>query len=127
MGPYYQAFMDDMPSFNKYETEMSLRDADLAKGNAAELTQSVRERYFGKDGAARMAAVEKELATGEENTRKYEEAEAKFLKENPSLPADQREAALGDLRVRLMGKDEAQAYTRRKQYEEAMKKQGLTP
>lgn len=130
MGAYHQAYMEDQPSFNRYEMEMSLRDADLAKVGPAEqasMTRAVRERYFGKDGADRMAAVEKELAQGEQNEKAYEEAEKKFLADNASMPADQKEAALSDLRVKYLGKEEAQAYARRKEYETTMKKMGLTP
>lgn len=130
MGPYYQAYMDDTPSFNRYEMEMSLRDADLAKVSPEQqtaMTRSVRERYFGKDGADRMAAVEKELAAGEQSEKAYEEAEKKFLAENASMPPDQKEAALSDMRVKFMGKEEAQAYARRREYEATMKKMGLTP
>ena len=130
MGPYYQAFLDDEPSFNRYETEIALRDTDFknagSSGSAA-LTESIRERYFGKEGAARMAAVEKELQENENKVKQYEDAEKKYLAENASLPQAQKDAALAKLRVQYLGAEEAEVYQRRRQYDESMKNLGITP
>lgn len=130
MGPYYDAFIKDEPSFDRYETEIFLRDSDFSKASSQEqtaLTHSIRVRYFGEAGAARMAAAEKELATEEQQEKNYQTAEEKFLKENPSLSEAQREAALKKLRSQYMGEEDSEAYARRQQYEEAMKKMNVSP
>ncbi len=130
MGPYYDAFIKDEPSFDRYETELVLRDTDFGKATPQEqqaMTNAIRVRYFGEAGAARMAAVEKDLAAADENIKKYEDAEAKFLKDNASLSAADREAGLKKLRIQYMGPEEAEAYTRRRQYEESMKALNITP
>lgn len=130
MGRYYDEFVKDEPSFDRYETEIALRDTDFSKVNSSEqaaLTNSIRVRYFGEAGAARMAAVEKQLAAEDQAEKNYEAAEAKFLKENPNLTGDAKEAALKKLRSQYMGEEEADAYARRKQYEDAMKAMNVTP
>lgn len=120
-GAYYDAITASEPAFNRFETEMALRDADLAGAGAGKdaMVQNLREKYFGQEGAARMAEVDKQLASEEAREKELEAAEKKFLAENPNLSAAEREKRLMDLRVQYLGADEAEAYARRKQLEEA--------
>jgi len=119
-GSYYDAIVAAEPAFNRFETEMALRDTDLAGAGAGKdaLVQSVREKYFGTEGAARMAEVDKQLAQEEARERELEAAEKKFLSENPSMSTEEKEKRLIELRIKYLGADEAEAYARRKKLEQ---------
>ncbi len=124
LGQYYEAFVEDEPSFDRYELEMTLREDDLRslpESQKAARTTAVRERYFGKDGAARMAAVEKDLRNESRQREAYEAAERAFLAENAALSASEKEVALMRLRREHFGPELAAAYTRRRTYENSLK------
>lgn len=118
-GSYYDAIVAAEPPFNRFETEMALRDADLAGAGAGKdaLVQTMREKYFGPEGAARMAEVDKQLEQEEVREREMEAAEKKFLAENANLSAEEKEKRLIELRIKYLGAEEAEAYTRRKSLE----------
>lgn len=123
-GDYYEAVVAREPRFTKYEVELELRDGDLAgldAGKRGVYVTEMREKYFGKDGAARMAVVDVEIAERETKLLSYKSAEAEFLKDNAELGDDERDKKLMELRVQFFGKDEAEAYSRRESYERAMR------
>lgn len=119
-GPYYDAILAAEPPFNRFETEVMLRDTDLAGAGAgkASMMQSIREKYFGPEGAARMAEVDKQLDQEESREKELEAAEKKFLAENPGLSEADKEKKLLEIRTQVLGADEAEAYTRRKKLEQ---------
>lgn len=124
-GDYYAAVVAREPPFDRYSTEIELRDRDLAALDADKRSaalQDMRTQYFGEAGAERMAAVDRMLAEEKERASAYEKAEAEFLAQNASLNPEERERKLRDLRVRLLGEEEAAAYERREAYRKTMEK-----
>lgn len=125
MGPYYDATVAREPKFTTFEREMFFREDDLSNMEDAEKTAKTREvrvKYFGEAGAQRMAAVDKQLAEEGAAIKTLEAAEADYLKNNTGVPDAEKEKALMALRVKHLGKEEAEAYTRRQKYEEEMAK-----
>ena len=122
-GDYYETVVAREPKFSKYEVEVEIRGNDLASMAADKRGAAVnelREKYFGKEGAARMAAVDAQIQERETTIASYKAAEAEFLKNNASLSAADQEKKLMELRVKFFGQEEAEAYSRRESYEKAM-------
>jgi len=118
LGDYNSAFNETEPQYTRYETELVLRSDEMAKqNNSVQMTQSVREKYFGADGARRMAQVDAEVKAERARIDAYEAAEKKFLAENASLSEETRKAKLSEMRASMLGKEEAVEYERRMQYE----------
>jgi lipase chaperone LimK len=123
-GDYYETVVAREPKFTKYETEVELRGSDLsamAADQKGAYVAAMREKYFGKEGAARMAAVDAQIAERDQTLETYRDAEAEFLKNNAHLNESERARKLMEMRVKYFGQDEAEAYTRRESYEKAMK------
>jgi hypothetical protein len=72
-----------------------------------------------------MAQVEKEIREERARIESYEAAAQKFRRDNPDMPAPERRAKLNELRVQMLGKEEAEAYERRMQYEEYLRSNNL--
>jgi hypothetical protein len=126
LGEYNTAFTETEPAYTRYETELMLRSDEMQrKGNAAAETQALRERYFGAAAAQRMAQVEKEIREERARIESYEAAAQKFRRDNPDMPEPERRAKLNELRVQMLGKEEAEAYERRMQYEEYLRSNNL--
>lgn len=123
-GQYYDSVVAREPEFSKYETEVSLRDADLSglvgTDRSAKMSE-LRTKYFGKDGAERMAQVDAQIAQREASQNEYKKAEADFLANNAELKGAALDSKLMELRVKHFGQEEAEAYTRREKYEQAMR------
>ena len=126
LGDYNAAYSESEPAYTRYETELMLRGDEMQRKNSAAAdTQSMREKYFGRDAARRMAQVDKEVQQERLRVETYEAAAHKFAKENPTLSEAERNAKLSELRSSIMGKDEAEAYERRMQYEEYLRANNL--
>ena len=124
-GDYYDAMVEKEPRFSTYNMEMTLRNNDLTamKGEArTQYVRGMRERYFGKAGADRMAKVDQQIAQEKDTIEKYKAAESKFLTENASLSDADKETKLRAMRVKFMGSAAAAAYERRMKYEDYMRK-----
>jgi len=124
-GGYYAAVTEAEPKYSVYEREQLFKEEDLGKLSGEEKSaaiRSMREKYFGKDGADRMDQVDRQLAKEKQDLTAYENAEGEFLKNNPGLPEKEREEKLMQLRVQHLGKEEAEAYTRREQYRKSLEK-----
>lgn len=125
LGDYYDATVEREPKFSVFEREMFFREDDMAKmedGAKTEKTHEVRVKYFGEAGAARMAAVDQQIAQESESIKTLQAAEAEYMKNNSGVPDAEKEKELMELRVKYLGKEEAEAYTRRQKYAEAMEK-----
>ncbi|MCE9596519.1 MAG: lipase chaperone [Spirochaetia bacterium] len=125
-GNYYDAVVAAEPAYNKFETEVMLRDADLSKASDEQksaMTQAMREKYFGPEGAKRMADLDKQLGQEREKETQLQAAEKKFLADNASMSEADKTAKLLELRKKYLGDDEAEAYTRRMEYEKYMQSQ----
>jgi lipase chaperone LimK len=126
LGDYNTAFTETEPAYTRYETELMLRGDEMQrKGSSAGETQAMREKFFGADGAKRMAQVDREIQQERTRIDSYETAAQKLLAENPSLSETDKKAKLGELRTGILGKDEAEAYERRMQYEEYLRANNL--
>ncbi|MDV6236622.1 lipase secretion chaperone [Leptospira ellisii] len=125
-GQYYNTLKTREPKFNTYETEMFLREKELEKMNLSDKTgktRSIREKYFGKDGADRIDAVYKEIEEREKKEKSTQNEEADWIRKNSNIKGDAREKALMEIRIRNLGPEEAEEYSRRLKYEEEIKKQ----
>ena len=122
-GDYYEAVAEREPKYTKYTVELDLRSEEMekmkAEGRIEEVT-AMREKYFGKAGAERMAKVDQDIAKRKETEKKYAEAENTFLSQNAELSDADREKQLMKLRVEHFGQEEAEAYTRRENYRKFM-------
>jgi hypothetical protein len=126
LGEYHAAFSETEPAYTRYETELMLRSEEMQrKRNVAAETQALRERYFGAAAAQRMAQVEKEIREERARIDSYEAAQRKFIQDNPELSGKERDEKLRALRVQILGKEEADAYERRMQYEEYLRSNNL--
>ncbi len=126
LGEYNAAFTETEPAYTRYETELMLRGDEMQrKGNSAAETQALRERYFGAAAAQRMAQVEKEIREERARIDSYEAAAEKFRRENSGLTEAERREKLRQLRIEMLGKEEAEAYERRMQYEEYLRSNNL--
>ncbi|XDD43520.1 lipase secretion chaperone [Leptospira sp. WS60.C2] len=127
-GNYYNAVVGREPQYDKFETEMDLRQNELAKLSNQEREskeRDVRIRYFGKDGNERMEKVLKEIKEEEEKITKLEMEEKNLLKNNPNLSDSEKEKKLMELRIKTLGSKElAEEYTRRLEYENTLKNSG---
>ncbi len=124
-GQYYDAIVKREDKFQNYSIEMSLREQDLAKLSDADRAQRVaalQEQYFGKDAAAAIAKAQAESAAEQKKLDDYEAKQKDFLAQNASLPEAEKQEKLKALRVQMLGEEEAAAYERRKQFEEAVSK-----
>jgi len=125
-GNYYDAMIAAEPKYDKFQVELQLRDGDFTRAAPDQrntMTQALREKYFGADGASRMAEVDRQLAQDEEKEKQLAAAESKFLSENSSLPQDKKDAKIMELRKQYLGDEDAEAYTRRMEYEKFLKSQ----
>lgn len=126
LGDYNAAYTESEPAYTRYETELMLRGDEMQRKNSAAAdTQAMREKYFGREAARRMGQVDKEVQQERQRIEAYEIAAQKFNQQNASLSEAERKAKLAELRVSLLGKEEAEAYERRMQYEEYLRTNNL--
>jgi lipase chaperone LimK len=126
LGDYNAAVNETEPAYTRYETEIMLRGDEMQRQNTTEAqTQAMREKYFGADGAKRMAAVDAEIKQERQRIENYEAAAQQLLRENASLSESQKQDKLTELRNSILGKEEAEAYMQRMRYEEYLRKNNL--
>lgn len=126
-GPYYDAVITREPKFDRFETEMELRQSEYSKLPLKEREikeKEIRIQYFGKDGNERMEKVLQEIKEEEEKISKLEVEEKKLLAKNPNLSTEEKERKLMELRTTVLGSKElAEEYSRRIEYERSLKNQ----
>ena len=83
-------------------------------------TRAIQEKYFGKDGADRIQKSIEEASKEEKKIQDYEKKEAEFLSQNSGINLKEKEEKLREIRINILGKEEADAYARRKELEEAL-------
>ncbi|HRP69573.1 MAG TPA: lipase secretion chaperone, partial [Turneriella sp.] len=126
LGDYNSAYEERESPYTRYETEVMLRSDEMQrKGTTETKTQAMREEYFGKEAAKRMAAVDTEVKEERARINTYETEAQKLIRENPSLNEVEKNKKLDELRIKTLGKEEAEEYARRMQYEEYLKKNNL--
>ncbi|MBL8021400.1 MAG: lipase [Leptospirales bacterium] len=124
LGSYYDAVVAREDKYQNYETEIELRNADLMKLPEAERrsrTLALQEQYFGKEAAEKIAQAQAEEAAEQKKLADYQAKEKEFLAQNASLNDAQKKEKLLELRIQMLGKEEAEAYERRQQFEQAVK------
>lgn len=119
-GDYYDAMIAREPAFTKFNTELKLRENDfnvISDENVRqEALKDLRVKYFGRGGADRMAVVDRKIEQGNLKLSAYKKEEADFLVDNPNINDKEKEEKLMELRIRHLGKKEAEAYSRREKY-----------
>ncbi len=122
LGDYNAAVNETEPAYTRYETEVMLRADEMERNkNSAAQTQALREKYFGAEGAKRMAQVDREIQQERQKITEYEAAAQKLARDTANLSENEKKAKLDELRVSILGKEEADAYERRMQYEEYLR------
>ncbi|WP_411821723.1 lipase secretion chaperone [Leptospira sp. 'Mane'] len=123
-GSYYESVVSREDKFDHYQTELELRDRELAGLNAEEKEKKLavlETKYFGKERAAAMAKVRKDEVDEKNRISDYEKQEKEFLSHNSNLSASEKEKKLREIRVKILGEEEADAYARRAQLEQETK------
>ncbi|TGK08577.1 lipase chaperone [Leptospira fletcheri] len=124
-GNYYDAVVKREPKFNKYETELFLRENDMNKLSAVQKDpqlRSIREKYFGKDGADRIEKVYKDIEVQKNKETEIDREEQAWLRANPTAKSADRDKAISAIRTKILGSQEAEEYGRRKAYEAEQKR-----
>ncbi len=124
-GSYYENMKSREDTFSNYQTEISLREDELKKlSPEAQSTQTraIQEKYFGKEGADRIQKSIDEASREEKKIQEYEKKASEFLSQNSGISSKEKDDKLQEIRVNLLGKEEADAYIRRKELEEALNK-----
>jgi hypothetical protein len=124
-GSFYENMKSREDTYTNYQNEISLREDDLKKLSPeaqASQTKAIQEKYFGKEGAERIQKSIEEASKEDKKIQDYEKKEAEFLSQNSGLNPKDKEDKLQEIRVNLLGKEEADAYVRRKELEEALNK-----
>lgn len=119
-GQYYQNIVSREDKYQNYQTELDLREKELDKlppAQASEKRKELQIKYFGKDAEARIAKWESEEQERAKKLDEYKEKESQFLKQNPNLSEKEKQEKLQVLRNDTLGKEEGEAYTRRKNLE----------
>lgn len=120
-GSYLESVSSREDSFDHYQTEINLREKELAGLSGEEKEKklaSLQTKYFGKDGAERIAAANKELAAQNKKISDYEKAEQEFLSSNNGISDKDKAQKLKELRLKMLGEEDAESYARAKQFEE---------
>ncbi|MDX1960068.1 MAG: lipase secretion chaperone [Leptospiraceae bacterium] len=123
-GKYHDAIVSREDKFQNYQLELELREKDLSSLSKEEREKKIRstqERYFGKEVAEKMAKAEKESAEEIAKLEEYKKQEKDFLSANPSMNEKEKSKKLEELRIKLLGKEEAEAYLRRLEVEKLEK------
>jgi hypothetical protein len=124
-GSFYESVVGREDKYDHYQTEIALREKEFQSGISPEEKEkklsALEIKYFGKEKAADLAKLRKDEAASAMKIQDYEKQEKDFLSNNPSLNPKDKEKKLLELRVKAFGQEEAEAYTRRKQFEEETK------
>jgi hypothetical protein len=124
LGSYYENITKREDPYNNYQTELSLRESELSKLIVEDKNSSLQKtqlKYFGKEGVEKLLKVQEEIAKEEKKIQDYEKKAEEFLSQNTSLSAKEKEEKLNDLRIKMLGEEDAGAYSRRKEFEELTK------
>lgn len=116
-GNFYDSMVSREEKYDHYQTELYLREKDLSSLSSEQKETQIRkiqEKYFGKEGAERIAKVQKEEEEFKKKIADYDKKEADFIKENASLKPEDLQKKLTEFRVQNLGAEEAEMYARRK-------------
>jgi lipase chaperone LimK len=120
-GSFYESMVSREEKFDHYQNEIMLREKELANLGPEQKDsklRSLQEKYFGKEGAERIAQVQKEESEYRKKLEDFDKKEASFLKENTGLKPEELQKKLTEFRVQNLGAEEAEMYARRKLLEQ---------
>lgn len=127
-GDYYDAMVSREDKFQNYQTEMNFMEEDFKNLSEEERTNRMRAiqiKHFGKEEVERMLAEakkEEDLRLERENKIKsYETKEQEFLSQNKDLSSEEIEEKLKEIRVEMLGEEEAENYILKKNLEKHTK------
>ncbi len=115
LGDYYDTVVQNESPFDKYQTELNLKSADLTKlsdSSKKDQVKQMRVSYFGKEANGRMEKVDEEIRLRDTKLADLKKEEDKFLSENSSMQAEAKQKKIMEIREKYLGKDEAESYTR---------------
>lgn len=115
LGDYYDTVVSNESSFDKYQTELSLKSNDFSKlsdSSKKDQVKQMRISYFGKDANARLEKVDEEIRQRDLKYAELKKEEDKFLSENSSLSDSDKQKKISEIREKVLGKEEAEGYTR---------------
>jgi hypothetical protein len=124
LGNYFDVVNRREPAFQKYDREMELRSDSMARLSADErdrIEREVRSKYFDKAAVERMEKALQEIKKEEEILAKVKSEEDEFRRKNPQVSGEKLDQELMKIRVNRLGKDAAEEYSRRLQYETNLK------
>jgi len=119
-GSYFENVMSREDRFNHYETEILLRESEMQKLSPEEKEKklsSLEVKYFGKEKASLIAKARLEEKQEQQRYTDLTKKEEDLLKAYPNLSAKEKEIKIQELRTKILGKEDAEAYTRRLNFE----------
>ncbi len=119
-GKFHEGVKEREDKFDVYQTEVFLRNNDLAKLSESEKNGKLKEmeiRIFGKEAAAKIAKGREEIAAENQKVANYESKEKEFLSMNAGISEKEKQEKLKKLRVELLGEIGAELYTKQKEIE----------
>ncbi len=118
-GSFHNAMVAREDKFEIYQTEVLLREKELASLTQPEEKEKrlvqLETKYFGKEKAKELAELRKGELAEKQKIQKYEEKEKEFLSKNPNLSSAEKDKKLKQMRIEALGAEEADAYSRRKE------------
>lgn len=125
-GTYFDSLVSREDSFDNYQMELVIREKDLNSFTLPEEKEKylnkIETRYFGKEKASALASERQKERQFSDSISNYEKQEKEFLRLNANLSQKDRDQKLKELRIKILGsEEEADAYLRRKNIEEAEK------
>jgi hypothetical protein len=123
-GSYYENMMKREDRFDHYTTEIQLRESEMEglspEEKEAKLAQ-LEVKYFGKEKAELIAKARQEEKAEQSKFSLIQKEEEELLKKYPNLSEKEREKKIQEIRVNILGKEDAEMYTRRIKFEEETK------
>lgn len=119
-GNYYSSLVKREDKYDHYTTELELRTKEfenLSEEDKEKKLVTLETKYFGKERAELMAKNRKESKEEENKISDYQKKEKELLEQNQNLSEKEKSEKLMELRVQHFGKEEAESYTRRLEFE----------
>lgn len=123
-GSYYENMMKREDRYDHYNVEIQLRESEFEGLSDAERESKLaglEVKYFGKEKAELIAKARNEIKEEENRIQLVQKKESELLKEYPNLSEQEREKKIREIRIKVLGEEEAEMYSRRIKFEEETK------
>jgi hypothetical protein len=120
-GAYYENALKREDRFEHYQMEIQLREQEFSGLSEQEKEQKLREldtKYFGKEKAKLMAEARAEEQLEEKKIHTVLKEEEEFRRKNQNLSTTELEKRFMEIRIRHLGVEGAESFTRRQKFEE---------